>query len=201
MGSHPQDTVLHKLLQCKSFIWVQFFINCSSMGSLPQGAVPQEQASPVWVPHRATSPASTPAPARASPRTTASFGLPPAPAWSPPWAAGVCLLHCGPPWTAGEQVASLWSFIISCKGRHSAPAPGATPPFSSSLTLVSVGLFHTFSLLSPTAKCCYTGGFFPLLKYVITEAPPLSLMGSALASGGPILELPGIGSVRHWGSF
>jgi len=37
----------------------------------------------------------------------------------------------------------------------------------------------------------------PHLKYVLTEALPLSLMGSALASGGSVLELAGIGSVGH----
>ncbi|KAK4819566.1 hypothetical protein QYF61_007077 [Mycteria americana] len=39
--------------------------------------------------------------------------------------------------------------------------------------------------------------FLPLLKYVITEALPLSLIGSALAGSRSILELAGTGSVRH----
>lgn len=51
VGSLPRETVLHQLLQ---------------RGSFPGGAVLQEQAAPAWVPHRATSPASKAAPARAS---------------------------------------------------------------------------------------------------------------------------------------
>ena len=43
--------------------------------------------------------------------------------------------------------------------------------------------------------------FSPLLKYVIPEALPPSLMSSALASGGSVLEPAGIGSVGHRGSF
>ncbi|KAM6059669.1 uncharacterized protein LJ206_014270 isoform 2-T2 [Theristicus caerulescens] len=43
--------------------------------------------------------------------------------------------------------------------------------------------------------------FLPLLKYVIAEALPPSLMGSALASGESVLELAGTGSVGHGGSF
>ena len=55
-----------------------------------------------------------------------------------------------------------------------------------------------FSLLSSAAVA---QGFFPLLKYVITEALPPSLMGSALVSGGSIFEPAGIGSIGHGGSF
>jgi len=40
-------------------------------------------------------------------------------------------------------------------------------------------------------------GFFSLLNYVIPEALPLSLMGSALASDGSVLEPAGIGSIGH----
>ncbi|KAK4810884.1 hypothetical protein QYF61_013292 [Mycteria americana] len=43
--------------------------------------------------------------------------------------------------------------------------------------------------------------FFPLLKYVITEALPPLLIVSALASGGSILEPSRTGSVQHGGSF
>jgi len=42
---------------------------------------------------------------------------------------------------------------------------------------------------------------FPLPKYAVAEALPLSLMGSVLASSGSILEPAGIGSIRHGGSF
>ena len=43
--------------------------------------------------------------------------------------------------------------------------------------------------------------FPPLLKYAITEALPLLLMGSALASGGSVLEPAGINFIGHRGSF
>ena len=59
---------------------------------------------------------------------------------------------------------------------------------------------HIFSLLCPAAKCCYAG-FFRLLKYIIPEVLPLSLMGSALASGRANLEPSGTGSMGPGGSF
>jgi len=43
--------------------------------------------------------------------------------------------------------------------------------------------------------------FFPLLKFFITEALPLLLMGLALASGGSALELADIDSTRHRGKL
>lgn len=41
---------------------LQFFRSCSSLGSLPYGAIPQEEAAPAWVLHGVTSPVSKPAP-------------------------------------------------------------------------------------------------------------------------------------------
>jgi len=43
--------------------------------------------------------------------------------------------------------------------------------------------------------------FLPLLKYVIPEALPLSLIGLTLPSGGSVLESAGTGFIRHGGSF
>ena len=57
-----------------------------------------------------------------------------------------------------------------------------------------------FSLLS-LAEVSVVQGFSPLLKHVLPEVLPPLLMGSALGSGGSILEPAGIGSVRHRGSF
>jgi len=54
-----------------------------------------------------------------------------------------------------------------------------------------------FLLLSPTAAAQH---FLPFLKCIFTEAPSLSLMGSALASSGSILELAGTGSGQHEGN-
>jgi len=86
-------------------------------------------------------------------------------------------------------------------GLRGNPAPGALPPPPSSLTLVSAVLVLPrilTRLLSCKMPLC---SFSPLLKYVITEVLPLSLMGSALASGGSVLEPAGIGFIRHGGSF
>jgi len=44
-------------------------------------------------------------------------------------------------------------------------------------------------------------GFFCLFNYIIPEALPPLLMGSALPSGGSILEPGGTGSVSHGGNF
>lgn len=57
---------------------------------------------------------------------------------------------------------------------------------------------HILSLL-PLAAVVQQ--IFPLLECVIPEALPPSLMGSALASGGSILESAGIGFTGHGGSF
>jgi len=56
------------------------------------------------------------------------------------------------------------------------------------------------SLLSPAAKCHYADVFF-LLKYVITESLPQSLIGLALASAGSCLEPAGIRFIVEWGSL
>jgi len=66
MGSIPQQTVLHKLLQREPFPWAAVVHKLPQRVSLPQGAVLQEQTSPAWVPHGVTSPANKPALARAS---------------------------------------------------------------------------------------------------------------------------------------
>jgi len=135
-----------------------------------------------------------PAPVWASHRVTASVGHPPAPPWGPLWAAGGYLLHYGPPWAAEGQPTSPWS---------SSWAAG-----ESLLWLLE----HLLPLLLHRSWClqsCFSHihtplshcSFLPLLKYIITEVLPPLLMGSALASRGYILELAGIGSVRHSGSF
>ena len=61
---------------------------------------------------------------------------------------------------------------------------------------------HSPPQLDRGEDCGFTSVFFlPLLKYVITEALPLSLIGLALASGGFILEPSGTGFITHGGSF
>jgi len=78
--------------------------------------------------------------------------------------------------------------------------PGAPPPLPSALTVAYAELFHIFSLLS-LATVDVAQQLFPLLKYVITEVLPLSLISSALASSRSVLEPAGTGSIGHRGSF
>jgi len=57
------------------------------------------------------------------------------------------------------------------------------------------------SLLSSTLPFHCRDFFLPLLKYVITEVLPPSLMGLALASGKSVLEPAGTGSIKQGGIF
>jgi len=102
VGSHPLETVPHELPQ---------------RGSLPCGAVLQEQAAPVCIPHGVTGPVSKPAPPWAPlsmgshtlPRACSSVGSPRGHSFLQ---ASTCsgvgsslgyrwnLLLCGPPWAA-----------------------------------------------------------------------------------------------------
>jgi len=109
--------------------------------------------------------------------------------------------------------ASLWTFMdccgtacltrvfsMSCRG-ISALVPGAPPP-PPSLTWVCAELFLSHHLLSLAENAVIEGFFFSLLKYVVTELLPPSLMGSALASSRSIfLELAGTGFIRHGENF
>jgi len=156
--SLSRETVLHKLLQHESFpqtasAWVPFTgcspsgTGCSSMG-----------------PHGVTSPASKPALVWTSFSTApqvlegacSSMGSPRghsllqaftcSSVMSLPWAIGGYLLHRGPPWTTGEQPASLWSSSRAAREdsllwrlEHLLPPP-------SSLILVSAELFLSHGL-------------------------------------------------------
>jgi len=90
-------------------------------------------------------------------------------------------------------------FSAGCRG-ISGLAPGAPPPpsFFSDLGVCRV----------PSLTCSHSSlsiavpqQVFPLLNYVTPDALPPSLMGLSMASSGSILELPGIGSIGHRGSF
>ena len=110
-----------------------------------------------------------------------------------------CRWRSAPPWTSvGCRGTACLTMVFprGCSG-ISAPAARAPPPLSSSLTWGSAGVFHVFSLF----QLLFHSHFFPLLKSVIPEALPLSLVGSALPSSGSVLEPAGIGSVGHRGSF
>jgi len=75
----------------------------------------------------------------------------------------------------------------------SGPWSTSSPSFFSCL-----GVCRVVSLTFLSLSHCV---FFPLLKYLISEVLPLSLIGSASVSSGSILELADIGSIRHGGSF
>jgi len=183
--SLSRETVLHKLLQLESFPRAAALHELPQHVSLPMGCSPSGigcssvVTSPVSKPASAWAPLSTGlqvlAGACSSAGSSAGSQLP----------SGINLLWCGVPSTGYRWIsAPLWTsmgcrgttcltmvFSMSCKGRLCAPASGAPPRRPASLTLVSVELFRF-----PTV-------FFPLLKYVIPEALPPLLMGSALASG------------------
>jgi len=91
--------------------------------------------------------------------------------------SGIHLLQCGvpstgyrwisaPPWTSmGCRGTACFTmvFIMSCKGRFSAPASRAPPPPPSSLSLVSADLFlsHHLNSVSTLPFHCI---FFPFLN-------------------------------------
>ena len=98
-----------------------------------------------------------------------------------PWAAGGQPAPPGAsPQAAGELVLRAWS--TSC------------PP--AALTLGAAGL-----VLTPLSQLLSHSSFFPFLQSAFPEAHPVSLPGSALASGRSLLEPSGAGSDLTWGSF
>ena len=143
-------------------------MGCSSSQTAPawillQGAVLQDQAAPAWVLHGVSSPVSKPAPASVPlsmglhvlAGSCSSAGSPQGHSLlqastcsvmgSLPQATGGDLLHRGPPWAAGENPASPWSFIMSCKGRLSALASQAPLPPS---FFTDLGVCRVVSLTS-----------------------------------------------------
>jgi len=103
-----------------------------------------------------------------------------------------------PPWTSmGCRGTTCLTTVFStgCRGT-SALVPGAPPPPS---FFTDLGVCRVVSLTSSHSSipAAVVQQPFPLLKYVMPEALPPSLMGSALASGGSILEPAGIGSIKH----
>jgi len=180
-------------------------------GSLPWGAVLQEQAAPVWVPYRVTSPASKPAPAWASlstgpqvlARACCNVGLP----TGSQLPSGIHLLWHGvpstgcrwistPPWTSMDcrgTTCLTMIFITSCKGRLSALTFWAPPPpfFFTDLGVCKVVSF-TLS---------HSEFFSSLVKCVIPEALQPSLIGLTLGSSVSVLEPASTGFIRHGGSL
>jgi len=210
------ETVFHELLQCGPLPQAAVLQELLQRGSLPQGAVLQEQTAVAWVPHGVRSPASKPAPAWA-PLTSGTQVLPGAcSSMGSPWGHSLlrastcssvgsspgCRWRSAPPWTStGCRGTACPTMVCSmgCRGT-SALAPGEPPLAPSSLTLVSAELFLSH-ILTPLFWLLLHSSFFPLFQYIIPEALPPSLMGSALASSGSVLDPAGIGSIRHRGSF
>jgi len=147
VGSHPWETVLHKL---------------SQHGSFPGAAVLEKQAALAWVPCGVTSPASKPAPVWA-PLSTGPQVLPGACSsagspwghsifWASPCSGVGSSPGCGwrsvPLWTSmdcRETTCLTMVCSMGCRGT-SAPAPGAPPLPPSVLTLGSAELLLSHHL-------------------------------------------------------
>jgi len=103
------------------------------------------------------------------------------------------LLHHGPPWTAGHSLPHYGLHYELqgnlCYGTWSTSSPSSAQTLGSAEVLLS----HS---LTPLSCCCSLP-----LNYFIPEVLPPSLMGSALASDGSVLEPAGVGSIRYGGCF
>jgi len=174
--SHGVESFRNRLLQCGSPTGSQALpANLLQRGLLsPQVCRSCQEPAPAWAPHGVNSLL------RASPCSSVGPSM-------------GCRWRSAPLWTSMGCRGSLTHqcLLHRCRGT-STLAPGASPPPPSALALVSAGLFLTSSHSCHLAAA----GFFFLLNYVIPEALPPSLMGSALASGGSILEPASIGSIR-----
>lgn len=184
----PQQPALHELLQCGSFL----FWACSW------------RTAPVWVLCRGCSPSGmdwcsrVPAGSQVLPEDLCQPGLLPmgclwavvsfrapasAVAWALYWLQGGYLLHHGSPWAEGRQLTLLWSSPQAARNLCSDTWTTSSPSF---FILVSTELFLSFSPHSSLTAAPQL--FLPFLIIFITEAPPASLMGSALSSGRFTLE-------------
>ena len=185
--SHGMQSFRNRLLQCGSPTGSQALpANLIRRGLLsPQVRRSWQEPAPVWDPHG----------------ITASFRHPPALAWGPfhgyKWISA-------PLWTSMDcrgTACLTMVFITSCKGRLSAPTFRA-PPLSSFFT--DLGVCRVVSITSshsPSLPFLLQRYFLPFLKYVITEALPLSLIVLTLGSGGSVLEPASTGFIKHRGSF
>jgi len=198
--SFPRAAALHELLQGGSFPWGADLqgTGCSSVGP-PQGHKPgQQTCSSVGSSlHGATDPGKSLLQCRLS----TGSQLP----------SSVHLLWCGV--LHGLQVEICLTVDLHGLQGHSLPHHGrhhelqghlcssawstSSPSFCTDPGVCRAVSHH----LTPLFSCSSADFFSPLLNYVIPKVLPLSLMGSALASGGSVLEPAGTGSVGHGGSF
>lgn len=124
----------------------------------------------------------------------------------------------------GTSICSITGSFIGCRWiSASAGAAGAQPPHHGLHHRLHENLLccldHLHTLLPHWPGCLHgyfltyshsslfclqlpqQGNFFPFLKYVIPEALPILLMGSALATSRSIVLTSGIGFVGHGGNF
>jgi len=177
--SHPWDIVLHELLQHGFLLPAAVLHKLLKHRSFPQGAVLQEQTGPAYVPHGVTGCARKPAPAwgplhRVTGPTKSllqhrvSIG-----SW-PPSRHSYLLQHgtvdglqvgiCSTMDLRGLQGTTciMMAFIRDYRG-FSALAPGAPPPRTSSLILVSAQRFLSH-FLTPLSQLLLCSSFFPWLN-------------------------------------
>lgn len=129
-----------------------------------------------------------------------------------PWGDRSCLLHASTCFGVGSSRGCRWvsapmptSYLprdLHCRlqGNPSSDTLNtASPCFFNDLGACrAVPLKYSYSYLYLQCHCAV----LPLpLNVVISEVLPLSLVGSALASSGSVLEPVGIGSVGHGRSF
>jgi len=211
MGSHPQETILHKLLQCESFPWGAVLQEQLQCGFFPTGCSPSRtECSSVGPPwghkffqqtcsavgssvHGSTGPA----------RSLLQHGLPTGSLAS----LGIHLLQCGVLHGLQADICSTVD-LYGLQG-HSLPHHGLLHRLqgylcsgiwsTSSLSFFTdLGVCRATSLtfFSTLSLAVAAQHFLPVLGYIITEVLPTLQTGSALASGRSAAELAGTGFVQ-----
>ena len=117
-----------------------------------------------------------------------------------------CRWISAPPWTSmgcrGTACLTM-VFTTGCRGISLCSGAWSTSSPSFFTDLGVCGVVPLTSSHSALSGCnCYSSvTSFPFLKYVIPEALPLLLIGSALGSSRSVLEPAGINFIGHRGSF
>lgn len=186
-----------------------FFMNWYCMGLFHGIQSFREWNAHIWISHRVAGPYRNPASAWVPLFMGHKPSQRPPPAWASP---GAAFFHGCSGMKASQTTVwislPLWA-SMSCRGSTCVTIVFTTGSgeklFSSSVSTSFPHLLwpwccqsffsHIYSVLS-ALQCCFT-----LLKCVITEVLPLSLMCSALASGMSILESAGNVSVQHTDNF
>lgn len=109
------------------------------------------------------------------------------------------MLYCGSPWTAGGQ---LPQHGLSSTGISALTSGSPSPLLHWPWCQCQLGcLFLSHILIPLCGMLLVLHRSTPPLKYILTEVLSLPLMDSFLATGVSILELLGIGTLGHRGSF